>query len=127
MAYQINKRAPGAQILRTPAPDVVSSIRNTSGESGYGQSASPLGNATVTLPPGKGGPQSLLGQNLRESVDDPVADAVLAKGIAGRDDQIPADGPDDQLRSISAKMYPPAHGAVRQQDPDRVFGKATKL
>jgi hypothetical protein len=79
------------------------------------------------LAPGKGGPQSLLGQNLRDSVDDPAMDQVLKSGTAGRDDSIPADGEDFQTRSVSDQSYPVAAGGsmVRQQNPDKIFGKAT--
>jgi hypothetical protein len=114
MAVQAHGKKPGAQILRTPAPDEVTRIRSPKGGEGYGQNAP----QASSIAPGKGGPQSLLGQNMRESVDDPVADEILAHGIAGRGDNIPADGDDDQLRNVSAEMYPPTHGAVRQQDPD---------
>src|ERR1039458_1931377 len=30
----------------------------------------------------------------------------------------------DQLRKVDPTGYAPAHGAVRQQDPEKVFGKA---
>jgi len=123
MAVQAHGKKPGAQILRTPAPDEVTNIRSPKGGTSYGQNSSE-GNPS-SIPPGKGGPQSLLGQNLRQSVDDPVADTVLARGVAGRGDNIPADGDDDQLRTVSNKMYPPAHGMVRQQNPDAVFGKSS--
>jgi len=121
MAVQHGKPAPH-QVNRTPSPDVVSSIRSTSGQSGYGQSASPLGNSKVSLPPGVGGPQSLLGKNLRESVDDPAMDQVLKSGTAGRDDSIPADD-GLQRRSVSDVSYPLAHGAVRQQNSDFLKSK----
>jgi len=128
MAVQAHGRKPGAQILRTPAPDELSTIRSPRGGAAYGQN-SPIGNPS-SIPPGQGGPQSLLGKNLRESVDDPAADMVLAHGVAGRGDSIPAD--DDyndaggQLRLVSDKLYPVAAGGsmVRQQDPEKVFGKA---
>ena len=42
---------------------------------------------------------------------------VIANGVAGRGDEIPADG-NDQLRQVSAKQYPPAFGHRRQQDPN---------
>ena len=98
----------------------------STGGAAYGQN-SPVGNPS-SIAPGQGGPQSLLGKKLRESVDDPAADMVLAHGVAGRGDQIPAD--DDyndaggQLRLVSDKMLPAAHGQTRQQDPEKVFGKA---
>jgi hypothetical protein len=69
---------------------------------------------------------------------------VLAKGIAGRDDEIPADDADLgqlrsfnsedlpadgslQRRSVSDASYPPAHGMTRQQNPDAVFGSNAAL
>jgi hypothetical protein len=114
MAVQAHKGQRPAQINRTPAPDEVTTIRSPRGGQGAGQNAP----QPSVIPVGKGGPQTILGQNLRESVDDPTADAVLKFGTAGRPDQIPADGEDLQLRSVSAKMYPPTHGAARQQDPN---------
>jgi hypothetical protein len=59
-------------------------------------------------------------------VDDPVIDEVLAHGVSGRGDNIPADGDDLQLRAVSDQMYPPTHGATRQQDPD-FFKKKSAL
>jgi hypothetical protein len=117
-------KKPGMQILRTPAPDTVTDIRSSRGGSAYGQSG---GHNPSSIAPGQGGPQSLLGQNMRQSVDDPAMDQVLAKGSAGRDDQIPSDSEDFQLRPISDRSYPLAHGMARQQNPDAVFGKARTL
>ncbi len=114
-----HKKQPGAQINRTPAPKL---DLKTGGED-YGQANA--ADAVAALPPGVGGPQTKLGKNLRESVDDPVADEILAHGISGRGDQIPADGDDYQLRQVSGEMYPASYGHVRQQDPDKVFGKAS--
>jgi hypothetical protein len=122
------------QINRTPAPrraapDVVTHIRNTQGQAGYGESASPEGNSKVTLVPGTGGPQSLLGQNLLDSVEDEVFGQVLAKGVAGRGDYAPADD-NDQLRPVSAEPYPTAHSMSRQQSDYGDIGKSglpTKL
>jgi len=114
-----HKTQPGFQVNRTPAPDEVTEIRHPRSGNTYGQNAP----QPSVIPPGKGGPQTVLGQNLRESVDDPVADAILSRGVSGRGDNIPADGDDYQLRAVSSEMYPPSHGMVRQQDPDKVFGK----
>ena len=106
-----HKKQPGAQINRTPAPK---QDLKTGGED-YGQANAV--DSVAALPPGAGGPQTKLGKNLRDSVDDPVIDEVLAHGIAGRGDQIPADG-DLQLREVSSQMYPASYGHTRQQDPD---------
>lgn len=122
MAVQAHGKKPGAQINRTPAPDEVTNIRSPKGGNSYGQNSGEGNSPSLGI--GKGGPQTLLGQNLRESVDDPLADMILSKGVAGRGDNIPVDGDDDQLRTVSAEMYPAAHGMVRQQNPDLVFGKA---
>ncbi len=121
MAYQHadQKRKPGGQIVRTPAPDDVTEIRNPKG-SGYGQN----GPQPSSVAPGKA-VESPLGSNLRQSqiadTETDVLSQVIAGGISGRGDAIPAD--DDysdaggQLRAVSSKMYPPSHGMVRQQDP----------
>jgi hypothetical protein len=121
MAYQHadKKRQPGAQIVRTPAPDELTEIRRPKGGQGYGQNAP----QPSSVAPGKA-VESALGSNLRQSqVADTYEDVlseVIAKGVAGRGDAIPADGEDDQLRTVSAEMYPvAAFGSMkRQQDPD---------
>jgi|HubBroStandDraft_2_1064218.scaffolds.fasta_scaffold221830_2 hypothetical protein len=121
MAYQHadKKRQPGAQILRTPAPDEVTEIRHPKGGQGYGQNAP----QPSSVAPGKA-VESALGSNLRQSqvadTSEDVLSEVIAKGVAGRGDAIPADGDDDQLRNVSAEMYPvAAFGSMkRQQDPD---------
>jgi hypothetical protein len=119
MAYQHadKKRQPGAQIVRTPAPDELIEIRRPKGGQGYGQNAP----QPSSVAPGKA-VESALGSNLRQSqvadTSEDVLSDVIAKGVAGRADAISADGDDDQLRNVSAEMYPPTHGAVRQQDPD---------
>jgi hypothetical protein len=113
-----HKPQPGAQINRTPAPK----LTTRTGGQDYGEANS---SAPSSLPPGVGGPQSILGQNMRDSVDDPVLAEVMAKGIAGRGDSIPADNK-DQLRQVSAEMLAPTHGAVRQQDPN-FFAKKSNL
>jgi hypothetical protein len=122
MAVQAHGKKPGGQINRTPAPK---QDLKTGGES-YGQANDV--DTPAALPPGVGGPRTKLGQNLRDSVDDDVIGRVVAGGIAGRGDQIPADGDYNdaggQLRRVSSESYPPAHGHVRQQNPDLVFGKA---
>lgn len=69
--------------------------------------------------------ESILAQNLRQSqvadTSEDVLSKVIAHGVAGRGDAIPADGDYNdaggQLRAVSSKMYPPSHGMVRQQDP----------
>jgi len=114
------KRKPGAQILRTPAPDELTNIRNPQGGSGYGQNAP----QPSSVAPGKA-VESALASNLRQSqvadTETDVLSMVIAGGIAGRGDAIPAD--DDyndaggQLRTVSDKMYPATFGMKRQQDP----------
>lgn len=82
---------------------------------------------------------TLLGRNLEDSIDDPARDKILARGTAGRGDEIPADlselksfdaadlpaGGELQRRTVSDTAYPSTHGAVRQQDPEKVFGNVT--
>jgi hypothetical protein len=124
------KRKPGAQILRTPAPDELTQIRNPQGGTGYGQNAP----QPSSVAPGKA-VESAMASNLRESqvadTSEDVLSEVIAKGVAGRGDTIPADGDYDdaggQLRRVSSQMYPPSHGMVRQQNPDAVFGKGSSL
>jgi hypothetical protein len=117
----LHKKPKGGQIIRTPAPDEDARSQN------YGSSS---------LPPGKGGPTTLLGANLRDSIEDVAMAKVLAKGTSGRDDEIPADltsfnasdlpaGGSLQLRGISDASYPLAHGMTRNQNPDAVFGNVT--
>jgi hypothetical protein len=120
----LHKKPIGGQIIRTPAPDEDARVQN------YGSSS---------LAPGKGGPLTALGRNLRDSIDDPARDKILAQGSAGRGDEIPADdtelatlrsfdaedlpaGGELQRRKVSDASYPVAHGQVRQQNPDAVFG-----
>jgi hypothetical protein len=110
MAYQSADKRRGAQIVRTPAPDEVTEIRNPKGI-GYGAN----GPQPSSVAPGKA-VESPLATNLRESQADSedVLAQVIAKGVAGRGDDVPADG-NDQLRAVSAEMYPTAHGMKRQQ------------
>jgi hypothetical protein len=121
----IHKKPKGHQVIRTPAPDEENArVQNYGGSS---------------LPPGQGGPLTLLGRNLRDSVEDPARDKILSQGSAGRGDEIPADDGDlaklrtfnaedlpadgsMQRRTVSDTSYPPTHGAVRQQDPSAAFG-----
>lgn len=107
MAYQVGKKRP-VQILRTPAPRL--DLKN--GGEDYGEANAP--DTPASIPPGVGGPQSKLGQNLRDSVDDDVLPQVIAKGTAGRGDQLPSDD-NVQQRAISATPYEPSHGLKRQQ------------
>jgi hypothetical protein len=116
-------RKPGAQIIRTPAPDENARVQSYGGSS---------------LAPGMGGPTTLLGKNLRDSLNDEAMAKVLATGSAGRGDAIPAGevdplhldanslpaGGELQQRKISADSYPIAAGGsmVNQQDANKVFG-----
>jgi hypothetical protein len=114
----IGQKPKALQINRTPAPK---QDLKTGGES-YGQSNDI--DTPASLPPGVGGPQSKLGQNLRESVNDPVADQILSQGVAGRGDFVPTDG-SDQLRPVSAEPYTPSHSMRRQQADYGTVGKAS--
>lgn len=60
------------------APDEVTNIRAPS-RAGYGMNGFQGGSS---LPPGVGGPQSPLGQNMADSVNDPVLGEILSKGTA---------------------------------------------
>ena len=110
--------APATGMEKTPAAKVIPpapSLRekDTGGEYGEnhytGASSTPM-NAI---------PQSPMGRNLTASVDDDgVLAELIAKGSA-RDDSGDLRG-SSQLRHDydDAKGYPPANGAVRQQDPN---------
>lgn len=116
MAVQTRKGQRPAQINRTPAPKL--DLKN--GGLDYGE-AQDL-NTPASVPPGVGGPQSKLGQNLRDSVDDPVLAQVIAQGVAGRPDQVPADG-NTQQRTVSATPYEASHGLRRQQADYNTIGR----
>jgi len=121
MAVQTHKRK-GAPINKTPAPDEISEIRHPRGGQygAYNPEANPS-----SIAPGKA-VESALGSNLRQSqsadAEDDVLSQVIAQGVAGRGDNIPAD--DDyndaggQLRRVSDTMYPVSPGMKRQQDPN---------
>lgn len=111
MAYQSHKKAEGAQIVRTPAPDAIDMIRNPKGQ-GYGSA----GPQPSSVAPGHA-VESSLAANLRESQDD--GEGTLSKIIQGglrgtRPDGIPDIA--DEERTVSATPYPPAFGAEGQQD-----------
>jgi len=114
MAYQHMDKRKGASINRTPAPDELTQIRSPRGGTSYGQNTP----QPSSVAPGKA-VQSDLASNLRDSQGDSedVLSQVIEKGVAGRADDVPADG-NDQLRTVSNKMLPPAHGMKRQQDPN---------
>jgi hypothetical protein len=105
MAYQASNRKAeqnptAGRILRTPAPDAISSPRSGAGQ-GYGANG-PVGNSP-SVEPGKA-VMSSLARNLMESSDDGegVLRKVIEGGVAGRDDRVPADG-NLQTRTISAE------------------------
>lgn len=113
MAVQPNNRKPeqnptAGKVVRTPAPDLVDHIRGPSGNDGYGLNG-PQNRSWCA--PGHA-VESPLATNLRESQTDSedVLSKVIAGGVAGRDDNIPADGVDWQRRKIDDTAYPPAHG-----------------
>jgi hypothetical protein len=123
MAYQSHQKPPGYQVVRTPAPDEISEIRNPKGGAGYGQNSG-SGNPS-SINPGKT-VESALAANLRQSSDDGdnVLAQVIAKGVAGRGDNVPADG-NDQLRTVSAESYPATFGMSRQQSDYGKIGSAS--
>ena len=105
MAITNGKQKP-AKILRTPAPDEISQVRNP-GKVGYGMN---FDTHSPVIAPGMA-VRSPLGQNLMESQDDGegVLQKVIDGGIAGRDDRVPADG-NLQLRTVSDTPYPTTFG-----------------
>jgi len=113
MAYQHLDKRKGAQINRTPAPDEITDIRRPGVFSPGTNGAQPS-----SVAPGQAS-ESILAQNLREGQTDgeDVLSKVIAGGVSGRGDDIPADG-NDQLRQVSATPYPSAFGHQRQQDPN---------
>jgi hypothetical protein len=119
LAYQSHKKPQGGKILRTPAPDEITNIRNpgmfSAGTNGPQPSA---------LPPGQAS-ESILATNMRESLDTDDLTQVVKQGTAGRGDEIPSEMPDDfQRRRVSAEMYPAVHGAKRQQMDLNDIGRA---
>jgi hypothetical protein len=118
MAYQHADKRKGAQIVKTPAPDQVTNIRNPKG--GYGTD----GPQPSSVAPGMA-VESMLASNLREAQADSedVLSQVIAHGVSGRDDSIPADG-NVQQRKISADAYPAAGNLKRQQGDLADVGKA---
>lgn len=116
MAYQGPNRKPEQQptsgkILRTPAPDAVDNIRSPSGV-GQGQNG-PQNRSWCA--PGHA-VESPLASNLRQSQADSedVLSQVIAHGVAGRDDNLPADGVDWQRRKIDPTPYPPSYGMAKR-------------
>lgn len=116
MAAQPNNRKPEQQpiagkIVRTPAPDAVDNIRSPSGV-GQGQNG-PQNRSWCA--PGHS-VESPLATNLRQSQADSedVLSKVIAGGVAGRDDRIPADGVDWQRRKIDDTPYAPSHGMAKR-------------
>lgn len=106
MAVNVNKGYSAGKILRTPAPDEVTSVRSPT-KAGYGMNGDTSGSS---VPPGKA-VRSILGQNLMESQDDGegVLQKIIEGGVAGRDDRVPADG-NVQQRTVSANPYPITRG-----------------
>jgi hypothetical protein len=106
MAVNVNKGYSAGKVLRTPAPDEISQVRNP-GKVSYGMN---FDTTPSSVPPGKA-VRSTLGQNLMESSDDGqgVLQKIIEGGVAGRDDRIPADG-NVQQRTVSADPYPTTRG-----------------
>ncbi len=116
-AYQINKKPPGAKILRTPAPKIEA---KTGGE-GYGEAnySGPSSLPMADLSQGT----SKLAQNLLQSGHDD-GQGVLEKVISGvlRADNA---GPvSDEKRTIKADAYPTSFGHKRQQADLASIGRA---
>jgi hypothetical protein len=117
MAVQPNNRKPEQQptagkINRTPAPDEISQIRNPKGVgTGYGMD----GPQPSSIASGQA-MESPLASNLRQSQADSedVLSQVIAHGVAGRNDRIPADGVDWQRRVVRDDSYPLAHGMAKR-------------
>jgi hypothetical protein len=109
MAYQGPNKRPelpptSGKILRTPAPRL--DLKN--GGEDYGQAQDI--NTPSSIPPGTV-VESKLASNLRQSQADSedVLSKVIAGGVAGRDDRIPADG-NTQTRTVSAEPYKASWG-----------------
>jgi hypothetical protein len=116
MAVQTHKGQRPAQINRTPAPKL--DLKNGGLDYGEAQDISTPSSVapSVTV-------QSKLAQNLRESVDDDgVLAQVIAQGVAGHADNVPADD-NTQQRKVDATAYPAAHGLTRQQADYADIGK----
>lgn len=118
MAYQGSNRKPEQQptagkIVKTPAPDLVDHIRGPSGNDGYGLNG-PQNRSWCA--PGHA-VESPLATNLRESQADSedVLSKIIAGGVAGRDDNIPADAVDWQRRKIDDTPYQSSFGQTSRQ------------
>jgi hypothetical protein len=113
MAYQGPNKRPelpptSGKIVRTPAPTM--DLKN--GGEDYGQAQDV--NTPSSIPPGTV-VESKLASNLRQSQADSedVLSQVIAHGVSGRDDKIPADG-NLQTRSVAAKPYPTTYGMTKR-------------
>jgi hypothetical protein len=111
MAVQPNNRKPeqnptAGKIVKTPAPDAVDNIRSPTG---VGQGQDGPQNRSWCLPGHAS--ESPLASNLRQSQADSedVLSKVIAGGVAGRDDKIPADG-NTQTRTVSDTPFPTTFG-----------------
>ncbi len=121
MAYQSKAKPDGYQVVRTPAPDAVDNIRGPTGQ-GYGTAGGP--NNPSSVAPGHA-VESTLAANLRQSGSDGILEKVIAGGLRGdaaNQGPLAGTGIDVEERTISAAPYSPVFGAVRQQDPAKVFG-----
>jgi hypothetical protein len=61
------------------------------------------------------------------TVQDEALDKLVRQGVGVKVEDAPVGDLTGQERPISADPFPPSYGAARQQDPDKVFGKATSL
>ncbi|HUI12575.1 MAG TPA: hypothetical protein VL048_03790 [Xanthobacteraceae bacterium] len=119
MAKQVEQAPAAGRINRTPAPDEISHVRSPSGAT-YGQND---GTANPSRTPAPGvRVVSGLGLNMEQSVDDPALAEVIAHGVAGRGDQVPAPKSEDwQERAEPAEPFPITFGHKRVSPPTDIL------
>ncbi len=59
-------------------------------------------------------------------VADDALDKLVKQGVGYKDNDAPVGDLTGQERPLSDTPFPASHGAVRQQDPEAVFGKVAK-
>jgi hypothetical protein len=126
MAITVKKaaagNAPATGMPKTPrgrtftaGPDIVSKERGDLGGAAYGENHW-TGGSSSTMDKV---PVSPMGAALKVA-DDGVLNALIAKGTKGGTGDLQGS---PQTRQVDASPCAPVHGAVRQQNPDAVFGK----
>lgn len=114
--------APATGMPKNVAPDVISEPRAS--KSGYGQnsfahasSLTPNDDANIGRSP--------LGANMKQAAGDEVLDTIIQHGSAAMRAAETGDSVEDvrgmpasQLRDVSNKGYPPAHGMASRQAAD---------